>query len=86
MLKYYDNYVCINIGRIIVGLANSEHSSMLQIVIICASITGDVDNIWSGRETRSARVWVGDIRVVDSRLVISQSNGPLINVDRRLKL
>ena len=59
---------------------------MLQIVIICA-ITGDVDNICSGRETRSAsRVWVGDIRVVDSRLVISQSNGPLINVDHRLKL
>ena len=26
---------------------------------------------------------MGDIRVVDSRLVISQSNGPLINVDRR---
>ena len=31
-----------------VSYANSEHSSMLQIVIICA-ITGDVDNICSGR-------------------------------------
>ena len=33
-----------------VPYANSEHSSMLQIVIICA-ITGDLDNICSGRET-----------------------------------
>ena len=34
-----------------VSYANNEHSSMLQIVIICA-ITGDVDNICSGRETQ----------------------------------
>ena len=33
-----------------VPYANSEHSWILQIVIICA-ITGDVDNICSGRET-----------------------------------
>ena len=34
-----------------VSFANSEHSSILQIVIICA-VTGDLVNICSGRETQ----------------------------------